>query len=119
MFERLQRIFATLVTLLHTRLELATVEFEDEVRRFAEILAWTLAGVLAGGFAVLLLALTVVIAFWDGHRLLAASLVTLAFVAMALAAALVVRRKIRDRPPLLAATIAELKRDAQAIEGPE
>jgi uncharacterized membrane protein YqjE len=119
MFERLQRILATLVTLLHTRLELAAVELEDEVRRFAEILAWTLAGVLAGGFAVLLLALTVVIAFWDGHRLLAASLVTLVFAGFAVAAALVVRNRIRTRPPLLAATLGELKRDARALDGAE
>jgi uncharacterized membrane protein YqjE len=119
MFERLQRILATLVTLLHTRLELAAVELEDEVRRFAEILAWTLAGVLAAGFAVLLLALTIVIAFWDGHRLLAAGLVTLAFAGIAASAALVVRRKIATRPPLLAATIGELKRDANALEGRE
>jgi uncharacterized membrane protein YqjE len=119
MFERLQRILLTLVTLAHTRLELATVELEEEARRLTGIVLWALAGILCAGFGVLLLALTIVIAFWDGHRLLASVLVTLVFLAVASAAGLVVRRRLRDRPRLLAATIGELKRDARALEGRE
>jgi uncharacterized membrane protein YqjE len=115
MFERVQRMLATLVTLLHTRLELATVELEEEAGRLAGILVWAIAGILCAGFAVLLLALTIVIAFWDGHRLLAAGLVTLVFAGVAVAAAVVVRRRLRERPRLLALTVGELKRDARAL----
>jgi uncharacterized membrane protein YqjE len=117
MFERLQRILLTLVTLAHTRLELATVELEEEARRLTGIVLWAVAGILCAGFGVLLLALTIVIAFWDGHRLLASLLVTLAFFGTAVGAGVVVRRRLRDRPRLLAATIGELKRDARTLEG--
>jgi uncharacterized membrane protein YqjE len=119
MFERLQRMLLTLVTLAHTRLELATVELEEEARRLTGIVLWAVAGILCAGFGVLLLALTVVIAFWEGHRLLASVLVTLVFFAVAAAAALIVRRRLRERPRLLAATIGELKRDARALGGRE
>ena len=117
MFERLQRILLTLVTLAHTRLELATVELEEEARRLTGLVLWAVAGILCAGFGVLLLALTIVIAFWDGHRLLASGLVTLVFFGVAAGAGLVVRRRLRDRPRLLAATIGELKRDARALDG--
>ncbi len=119
MFERLRRILLTLVTLAHTRLELVTIEIEEEARRLTGTVLWMVAGVLCAGFGVLLLALTIVIAFWDGHRLLAAMLVTLAFLAGAAFALLTVRRRLRERPRLLASTIAELKRDARALEGDE
>ena len=119
MFERLQRILLMVVTLAHTRLELATVEIEEEARRLTGVLLWAVAGVLCAGFGVLLLALTVVIAFWEGHRLLASVLVTFAFFGVAVAAGIVVRRRLRERPRLLAATIGELKRDARALQGRE
>lgn len=110
-------MLATLVTLAHTRLELVTVEIEQEVQRLTGIVLWAIAGIFCGGLAVLMLAITIVIALWDDHRLLAAGLVTLLFVGVAIVAALVVRHRLRTRPPLLAATIGELKRDARALEG--
>jgi hypothetical protein len=62
-----------------------------------------------------LLALTVVIAFWDGHRLLAAGLVTGVFAAISLLAASVVYSRSQHRPRFLAATARELQRDAEAL----
>jgi uncharacterized membrane protein YqjE len=119
MFERLQNILLTIVSLAQTRLELATVEIEEEARRLTGVVLWAVAGILSAGFGVLLLALTIVIAFWDGHRLLASVLVTLVFFAVAAVAGLTVRRRLRERPRLLAATIGELKRDARALGGRE
>ena len=66
---------------------------------------------------MLLLALTIVIAFWDEHRLLAASLVTASFALTSVLAALVVRRRLRTRPRFLAATVDELERDASELGG--
>jgi uncharacterized membrane protein YqjE len=117
MFERVRRILATLLTLAHTRLELATVELEEEVRRLTAVVLLAIVAIACAGFAVLLLALTVVIAFWDDHRLLAAGLVTALFAAGALAAGLAVRTRLANRPRLLSATIGELKRDARALQG--
>lgn len=117
MFERLRRMLETLLTLLHTRLELATVELEEEVQRLTGILMWAIAGIFCGALAVLMLALTIVIAFWDGHRLLAAGLVTLLFALVAVGAALTVRRRLKARPRLLAATLGELRNDAAALRG--
>ncbi len=117
LFASLRRMLATLLALVHTRLELVGVEIEEQIEHAAAVLLWSIAAIFFASLTVLLLALTVVIAFWDGHRLLAAGLVTASFAATALAAALVVRRRLRQRPRFLAATVGELQRDAATLEG--
>jgi uncharacterized membrane protein YqjE len=111
----LQRMLATLVALVQTRLELAGVEIEEQIEHAAGVLLWSIAAVFFASLTVLLLALTVLIAFWDEHRLLAAGLVTGSFAGLALAAVLVVRHRLRHRPKFLAATVGELRRDADAL----
>ncbi len=116
LFDSLRAMLATLVALTHTRLELLSVELEQEADRLSGTLLWAILGIFCAGLAVLMIALTIVIAFWDGHRLLAAALVALLFASLAIAASLVVRHRLRTRPRFLSATIGELERDAQALE---
>lgn len=113
----LRRALATLLTLVHTRLELAAVELEQQIEHAAGVLLWSIAAIFFGGLSVLVLALTIVIAFWDEHRLLAASLVTLGLALASLIATLVVRARLRNRPRFLAATAAELRADSAALRG--
>jgi uncharacterized membrane protein YqjE len=117
LFASLRRMLATLIALAHTRLELVSVEVEEQIGHAAGVLLWSIAAIFFGSLAVLVLALTIVIAFWDDHRLLAAGLVTAAFALVAVVAALIVRTRLRHRPRLLSATIAEMKRDAAALDG--
>ena len=115
LFASLRRMLATLSELLQTRLELVSVEVEEQLQYALELMLRSVAAIFFATTALLLLALTVVIAFWDSHRLLAAVLVTVAFLVAALAAALGVRRRLRRRPKFMAATVAELGGDADAL----
>jgi uncharacterized membrane protein YqjE len=117
LFASARRMLETLLALTQARLELATTEIEEELHRVAEILLWTFVVVFFAGLTVLMLAFVIVIAFWEDHRLLAAALTTLAFVAVTGIALLVVRAKARARPKLLEATIEEIKRDREALGG--
>ena len=117
LFASLRRMLATLLALVHTRLELVGVEIEEQIEHAAGVLLWSIAAIFFASLTVLLLALTIVIAFWDEHRLLAAGLVTLSFALTALASVLVVRHRLHTRPRFLAATVGELKRDAAVLEG--
>ncbi len=65
------------------------------------------------GIAIVFAALLVVLLFWDSNRLLAAL-----FVSAGTGAALVARRLLRERPKLLAATLAELERDRDTLGHP-
>lgn len=113
----LRRVAATLLRLMQTRLELVSVEIEEQFEHAISLLLWGIAAILFGALALLLAALTIVIAFWDQHRLLAAVLVTTAFVLVAAGAATVLVRRLRSRPRFLAATARELERDSAAIDG--
>lgn len=115
--DSLRRVLSTVIELLYTRAELFTTEVEEEIHRAAGLLVWALVAIIAGGFTILLLSLTVVIAFWDDHRLLAALFVTLLFAGLFGTALLTLRSRIRSRPPLLAETLSELRRDREALGG--
>lgn len=117
LFASLSRMLATLIALVQTRLELIGVEIEEQIEHAAAVLLWSIAAIFFASLTVLLLALTIVIAFWDEHRLLAASLVTASFAATALIAGLVARHRLRNRPRFLGATIGELGRDAAVLDG--
>jgi len=116
LFQSLTRLVATLVGLAQTRLELLTTELQEEIQRAAELLLWTFIALLAAGTGVIFVGATVIIAFWDGPRLLAAILVTAAFLAIAIVAVLIVRGKLRRKTKLLEATRAELARDRADLE---
>ena len=108
-------MLATAIGIAQTRLELLTTELQEEVHRVAEIMVYTAIALLAAGVGLFLLALVVIFVFWDTHRLAASIAVTAAFFLIAIAAALVLRAKVRAKPAMLDATIAELKKDRAAL----
>jgi uncharacterized membrane protein YqjE len=103
------------VAIAQTRLELLSTELQEEVHHAAGILVWSAIAVLAAGIGLFTLTLLVVFIFWDTHRVLAAVVMTSAFFVIAAAAALVLRAKIRSKPRLLDATLAELSRDRASL----
>ena len=118
MMDSLRRLLATTVALLATRAELVATELEEELYRLARLLLWSIASLLAAALALLVAGATVVIACRDTHPVLAAAAVTTVFALLALTGWLGVRRQLRERPPLLAATRGELAKDAAALSGP-
>jgi uncharacterized membrane protein YqjE len=115
LFGSLRSALANLIELAHTRLQLLSVEMEARFLNSRQVMLWSVVALFSASFALLMLTLTVLIIFWDTHRLLAASIITVFFAILAVAAALVVRHRVRGRPRLLADTINELKRDAAAL----
>lgn len=117
LFASLRRMLATLVEMVHTRLDLVGVELQVEVQRAANLLLWAFAAVLCAVVAVVLLAVTVMIAFWDTYRLLAAGCVTGFFAIAAIGIGLYVRHRVRTRPHMFAGSVGEMKRDVAALTG--
>jgi uncharacterized membrane protein YqjE len=115
LFKSLTNLVATVVGIVHTRVELLTTELQEEVHRVAELLVWTVIALLAAGMGLFLGALAIIFVFWDTHRLLAAVLVTASFFAIALVAVVVLQAKLRSKPPMLDATLAELAKDREHL----
>jgi len=119
LFASLRRMLATLVELLHSRLDLVGIELQIEVQRATNLLLWAFAALVCGFVAAVLLAMTVLIAFWDTHRLLAAACITGVFALASLGMAFHVRRQLRTRPRLFGSTLDELQHDVAALRGPQ
>jgi uncharacterized membrane protein YqjE len=119
LFASLRRMLATLIALVQTRLELVGVEIEEQIAHAAALLLWSIAAIFFASLSVLLLALTIVVAFWEQHRLLAASLVTATCALAAIVAAVVARYRLRTRPRLLSMLASEFERDVAALDGDE
>jgi uncharacterized membrane protein YqjE len=63
-----------------------------------------------------MLAVTVLVIFWDDHRILVASLITAAFIAITAVMGFFAHARARAKPRFLAASIEELKRDRAYLE---
>lgn len=109
------RLVAGLLAAAETRVDLFATELKEDGERGLRLLAWSVAALMSGIFAVLLAGATVIIVYWDTHRVAAAVGVTGAFLAAALGCGLVVRRHLRERPRLLDATRSELQKDVAAL----
>jgi len=115
LLQSLNNFVGTLVGIGHTRLQLLTTELQEEVREVGQILVFSFVALFAAMMALFLGALTVIFVFWDTHRILAALLMTATFLAIAAIAGLILLKKMREKPPLLDATLAELAKDRDQL----
>jgi uncharacterized membrane protein YqjE len=116
LFKSLANLVASVVAIAQTRIELLTTELQEEIHRAAELLVWTLVALLAVAMGLFLTALVIIFVFWDTHRVLASVLVASSFFVIALAALIVLRAKVRNRPRLLEGTLAELAKDREQLK---
>lgn len=109
------RLCGTLLAMLQTRVELLTTEISEDVERGVRILLWGFVAAMAAAIGLLLAGVTLIVYFWDTHRLIAAVGVTAAFVVLSAVAASVARARLHEKPRLLDASRTELARDASAL----
>ena len=113
--DTMARIGATMLDMVQTRLELAALEIEEESQRLLGYFALVLLSLVLFGIAMLLLAITVILLFWDSYRLQAALGLALLFGAGAAVAWMRLQARFASRPRLLAATVGELNKDINFI----
>jgi len=116
LMDSVKRMLATLIALIHTRVELFTTEIEEEIHRAASIMLWAVVALYFGSLTVLMIAFTVIIIFWDDNRVLAAALVTATFLVMTVIFGLLARARLKAKTRFMAASIEELKRDRESLD---
>lgn len=115
--DSLQGAFRSFVGLLRTRAELLVIELAEESERRKEMIVLAVLGALFLALGLLLLAFLVVVVFWDTYRLAAAAGVTVLYLGIAAWAFLRLRTKWRDTSAPFAATLEELTKDMDALQG--
>jgi uncharacterized membrane protein YqjE len=116
LFQSASNFAGTLLAILHTRLQLLTTELQEEVRQVGAILLWAFIAAFAAMMGLFLGALAVIFVFWDTHRIAASLAMIALFVLVAIGAGLMLARKLRDKPPLLDDTLAELAKDRDNLK---
>jgi uncharacterized membrane protein YqjE len=116
-FESAGRLGATLVAMVQTRVELASVELQEEAQRMLRYLVLSLMALFLAAMTVVLVTFFVILLFWDEHPLVATVLLALLYGTGACLLMLKVKSEIRSRPALLSNTLAELRKDAECMRG--
>ena len=105
------RLATALLDAGRTRIELATVEFEEARARATDSLVLVLVAAAAFAFALLAVSLLVVVLFWDTYRIAALVGMTLVYLLIGVVALWRLSEHKKADPPAFAATLAELERD--------
>ncbi|RJG15772.1 phage holin family protein [Massilia cavernae] len=109
--ESVGRLGSTLVDMVHTRLELAAVEVEEESQRMLGYLLFGLLAIILFGVAFLLVAFLVIVLYWDTNRITAIAVMAALFAGAGTIVAMKVKAGFDRKPRLLEHTIAELRKD--------
>ena len=115
LFESLKTLSVSLVGVVHTRLELLSTDIAEEREHLITLLLLMQLALFFLGMGVLLLALMIVVAFWESHRLLVLGGLTGLFLLASVGVAWLAMHKTRTRPRLFAASLAELSKDRQHL----
>ena len=109
------RLLKTLCALLENRVELFLVEVQEERVRLVEVLLLALAGGVAALMTLILMTLTVVVIFWESHRVLVLALFTLAYAAVTTVAFWTLRSRF-NRWRAFSSTLDQMKKDRAWFE---
>ena len=116
LFESLTALSATLVAILHTRLQLLSTDLEEDRSRWmSQMIAW-LVSVFCLMLGAVMIVVIVIVAFWDSHRMLTLWSVAAFFISAGLFAWAIARYKAKTKPKLFIASLLELLKDHQQLD---
>ena len=119
LFGSLKNLAASLVSHLHTRLELFATELAEEKLRLTSFLFGAILALFFIFMTLVLAVLFVITAYWDTpYRLHAVAFLAVLFLAGAGIFGGMVRAKLKSRPRLFEASLAELYKDRQQLNSP-
>ena len=97
------------------RLELFSVELQEEKFRLIQIYVWISAAIFTGMMAITFASLTLVYLFWESARLAVLGALTVAYAGVLIAIIVAFRRYIARQPRPFLATRQEIGKDRSCI----
>ncbi len=112
----LKSLTALAVAILHNRLNLLSNDLEIAREQMVSVLIMVLIALFSLCFGALLLALFVVVIFWDTHRLIALGGVTGLFLLVGLLCLWRVSKALKAMPATFEASLSELAKDYKQLK---
>lgn len=116
LFESIKALTSTLVAIVHTRLELLSTDLEEDRERLMSLVILSLIALFSLVIAVVLVTITIVIAFWDSYRVLALASISGVFIIVGIATWLAAVRQAKKKPKIFVASLLELVKDRQHLD---
>ncbi len=104
-----------LIASLHDRLELFSVELQEEKFRLIQIFIWISAAIFTGMMAITFASITLVYLFWESARIAVLTGLTLLYAGALVAIIVAFRRHLARQPRPFAATLQEINTDRSCI----
>jgi uncharacterized membrane protein YqjE len=116
--ESLRKLGRTGIAVLQNRLELLSVELEEQKVRLSKVLALAGAAIFLGNAALLTISAAIVVLAGEKARLAALVVLSAIYILGALWAALALRKEMRAAPQPFQESVAELKKDGEWLNHP-
>lgn len=115
LFASARGLLGTGVALLHNRLELLGVELAEERVRVVSLVAYSGAAFLCIAAGLIFLAIFFTVLLWESNRLLALGVFSALFLGAGIASLMLAKNLARSGSKLFSASLAELRRDREAL----
>lgn len=111
----LKTLAGTVLELLQLRLELLSVEAQEEVQRLGGLLIYGAVAVTFLSLGLGFLAILITVALWDSHRLLALAVFATLFLTLGGVCAWLARERAMAGTRFFSSSADELKRDRESL----
>ena len=111
-----KNIANTVLAITRSRLELLSTDLEEGWVRLVSLLVMAFVALFCICFGMVLLAIFVVVTFWDSHRLLVLGSLTGLFLVSGLVLAVLAMRALKAMPRLFETSIVELAKDQEQLD---
>jgi len=107
----IKTLLATLVAVVHNRVELLSTEMEEELARLVGVLVWSVAALLCAVVGLTFVATLILLIVGEESRPIAAGVLAAIFLIAGFVATLLARKLVRSKPRPFDASLRELERD--------
>lgn len=115
LLDSVRRLIDTALGLAQNRLELLSIEIQQQTRHLVVLLVWTLLAVALGLVALVVVTVTIVVLFWDSARIPVLLVLCAFYVGATTWAVTRARKLLRDARKPLGDSIQELKKDRACL----
>jgi uncharacterized membrane protein YqjE len=116
LFESITALTSTLVAIVHTRLELLSTDLEEDRERLMSLVTLSLVALFSLLIAVVLITITLIVAFWDSYRVLVLASIAGVFLIVGVSTCLAAIRQAKNKPKMFVASLLELIKDRQHLD---
>jgi len=114
--DSLKALLATVVAMVHNRVELLSTELKEELARLVSILIWSLAALIGAIVGLTFVAVLILLSVDASQRPLAAGILAAVFLAAAWGSYLHVRGLLNAKSRMFDASLTELEKDYDGLK---